>query len=361
MYGVLIVDDEPWSREVVISLGRWEDLGLEVVGCSGSGEEAVAEIRRLSPRIVVTDMRMGGMDGPALLEAIERVRPPIYAIVASGYDDYRYLRQALRSGAVEYLLKPIDPEDLNAALARCVRRLDKEGAAEAAPRSDPSFILESPSRLERYMDLRGLIRESVGLLDREGAAARFRELELLLEDAPGVNPRGDAAMVVRDFLLGLEELRLSGGAAGRAADSTLVAAPIEAASPAEAARAVASLYLGLIDAALAARKAQGRIDVGEVRSYLERHYREGLSLEALARRFFVSREHLCRSFKAATGEGIVDFTTRLRMEEARMLIEERGSAIKDVAEAVGYSDLGYFYRVFKRVHGKTPGEVRKDQ
>lgn len=362
MIGVVIVDDEPWSREVVLSLGEWEDLGLEVRASAGSGEEAMAAIRKFGPRIVVTDMKMDGVDGPALLESMARARPRIYAIVASGYDDFRYTRQAVRSGAVEYLLKPIDPEALNAALRHCVGRIEREaGHRDADPPlgSGAGFLLESPALLDRYIAIRRGALAALESLDRAALKSRFADLAALLREAEAPAEEEAAAAVARDFLLGLEELRFSSGPAGKAAAATLAAEPIKLRSLGEAIEAIEARYLGLLEEGEGARKAQGRVDIDDLRSFLDRHFREGPSLDKLAARCNVSKEHLCRTFKAATGSSIGDYLTARRMEEARRLIEERGLAIKDAAECVGYTDLGYFYRVFKRSFGRTPGELRR--
>src|SRR5690349_8199949 len=119
MYNVLLIDDEPWSREVVKALGLWERLGFRLSDEAEDGNTGLALIGKLRPDVVITDMRMPGLDGVGLLKAINESYPEVKIIVISGYDDFVYLRQAVASRATDYLLKPIDPEELNAALAKC--------------------------------------------------------------------------------------------------------------------------------------------------------------------------------------------------------------------------------------------------
>jgi two-component system response regulator YesN len=114
MYRVLVVDDEPWSRQVARALGAWAAMDLEIVGEAEDGAAALRLIEKLQPHIVLTDMRMPSIEGAELLKAFSERYPAIKLIVMSGYQDIEYLRQSIRSRAVEYLLKPIDPEELTA-------------------------------------------------------------------------------------------------------------------------------------------------------------------------------------------------------------------------------------------------------
>jgi two-component system response regulator YesN len=83
-------------------------------------------------------------------------------------------------------------------------------------------------------------------------------------------------------------------------------------------------------------------------------------LDTVAQRFFVSKEHLSRAFKSQSGENLSDYISRKRMEKAKELIVEGELAIKHVAKLTGYEDVAYFYRVFKKHFGQTPGDLRKE-
>jgi two-component system response regulator YesN len=120
---VLVVEDEPAARKELVLLTPWDELGMVCVGEAADGEQALEKIRSTSPDIVITDIRMPGMDGLSLIEALcdlatsaEKDLPEI--IILSGYSEFEYARRAMRFGVDEYLLKPIEDEALGAALLR---------------------------------------------------------------------------------------------------------------------------------------------------------------------------------------------------------------------------------------------------
>jgi hypothetical protein len=83
-------------------------------------------IAKNKPDIVITDIRMPGCDGLTLLKKISSGYPDIKNIVISGYDDFEYARAALKSGSLDYLLKPVDPGELNRAIERACRIIEQD-------------------------------------------------------------------------------------------------------------------------------------------------------------------------------------------------------------------------------------------
>lgn len=105
MLKVIIVDDEPLIRMGIKSLINWQENGFSIEGEASNGKEAMSLIYEYSPDIVLTDIKMPVMDGIELIKEINRMddRPEI--IVLSCFDDFLYVKGALKSGAAEYLIK----------------------------------------------------------------------------------------------------------------------------------------------------------------------------------------------------------------------------------------------------------------
>ena len=97
-----------------------------------------------------------------------------------------------------------------------------------------------------------------------------------------------------------------------------------------------------------------------VRQYLEEHYMEKISLEQLSSRFFISKYHLSREYKKHYGITIGNDLTARRLSHAKSLLRFSDGSIEGIATACGFSDAGYFIKVFRRSEGMTPLEYRRN-
>lgn len=129
---LIIVDDEPAVRGSIRMLANPEILGFTTVEEASDGQEALKKLEKTKFDVMITDMRMPGMDGIGLLNSIREDELPT-TIVVSAYHDFEYMRLAMHKHAVDYLLKPIKQVELIAALRRaaCV-----PGRSTALPLSD---------------------------------------------------------------------------------------------------------------------------------------------------------------------------------------------------------------------------------
>lgn len=357
MHNVLIIDDEPWSREVVKALGDWESLCLRIIGEAEDGNDGLRRIGELRPHIAITDMRMPGLEGAELLKEMNERFPSLKIIVMSGYDDFVYLKQAIRSRAVDYLLKPIDPAELNASLERCVRELGEADAAHQVSSRKAPAVFADASALDKYLAYRRRIYEHLLKLNGSAVHQTLAKMEAFLEVAlPLVQEQDERVLaeIVNDYLVMLEEFASEHGIGRRSARTELKSIP-------EAIGEIGRLYAEVIHIVENRRKNRNRLDLAEVQAHIGRHYQDPITLETIAQHFYVSKEHLSRAFKAFTGENVSDAIVRRRMEKAKELIVERKLALKQVAELTGYADLAYFYRVFRKHFGMTPGELRKEE
>lgn len=124
---MLIVDDEAVIREGLHHTIDWADYGVEVVGEAEDGREALQRIAECGGvDLVLSDIRMDGMDGLQLAERLKVLFPEVCMILVSGYEDFDYARQAMRLGVTDYLLKPVDVDELTAVVKGVVSRVDRQ-------------------------------------------------------------------------------------------------------------------------------------------------------------------------------------------------------------------------------------------
>ncbi|WP_169090472.1 response regulator [Paenibacillus sp. PL91] len=134
MYRVLIIDDEEPLREAIRILGDWKGLGVTEVLEATDGKMGLAMLAEHKIDLAMVDMKMPELNGAELLQIIERQYPDLLTIVISGYNDFEYTRQAIRSKVVDYLLKPVNRHDLNQSLRKAIDVLD------AKRKKDSEFI-----------------------------------------------------------------------------------------------------------------------------------------------------------------------------------------------------------------------------
>lgn len=125
MKKVMIVEDEELILQGIRNILDWESLGLQVAHMAHDGAEALEMWEKEPVHIVVTDISMPGMDGLELLRRIREKEEQVRFIILTGYDEFAYAREAIRLEVENYILKPIDEEELERQLRETVKKLDE--------------------------------------------------------------------------------------------------------------------------------------------------------------------------------------------------------------------------------------------
>lgn len=136
MYKIFLVDDEIWETMGLKKLLEKTGLPIQVLGEAENGIVAWEQIVEKRPDILITDIRMPGMNGLELIQKIQESGLDIEIIVLSGYAEFEYARTAMRWGVKDYLLKPVEQEDLNRALGEIIRKGDKCIAETGMPEKE---------------------------------------------------------------------------------------------------------------------------------------------------------------------------------------------------------------------------------
>lgn len=126
LYKIMLVDDEEEVRKSIIRKIDWEEAGFEVIGDAENGEDALERIEQIEPDVVLTDIKMPYMDGLTLAEKIRQLYPSIKIVIFSGFDEFDYAQRAIKLNVIEYILKPVNVEELTAILKKIKKNLDEE-------------------------------------------------------------------------------------------------------------------------------------------------------------------------------------------------------------------------------------------
>jgi two-component system response regulator YesN len=122
MYRVIIADDEPKVSQLIKNLIKWETLNLELAATAPDGITALELIKKHRPDIVITDIRMPGYDGIELIKYAKEINPNIDFIIVSGYQHFDYAHNAIKYGVKDYLLKPLNKNEINATLSKMIEK-----------------------------------------------------------------------------------------------------------------------------------------------------------------------------------------------------------------------------------------------
>ncbi|WP_138755108.1 response regulator transcription factor [Paenibacillus sinopodophylli] len=124
MYRVFVVDDEPFIIEGLYDIIDWSAFGLEIVGSAENGQDALEALKESAPDILLTDISMPVMDGLTLIREARQFRPDLKVIILSGFNDFDYIKSGLKLGVENYLLKPINIDELQETLANTIDKLN---------------------------------------------------------------------------------------------------------------------------------------------------------------------------------------------------------------------------------------------
>lgn len=182
MYKVYLVDDETW---VVIGIKKQiEKSGMpfQVVGEANNGVTALEEIMERKPDVLFADIRMPGMSGLELLKKLREKESDIKVILVSGYAEFEYAQSALRMGAFDYLLKPVEQEKLNTLLESLQEIFLKESGSlpdtqESVP-VNPGMMSKVINEIQE--NYTGVISLS-GLAEKYGVSSGYLSAQLKQE------------------------------------------------------------------------------------------------------------------------------------------------------------------------------------
>lgn len=124
MKKVLLVDDEIYSLRGMEMLIPWKKLNCSICGVASDSVEAINIAKKEQPNIIVTDINMPGINGLDMIEKIREDVPKAQGIVITGYDDFKYAIRAIKLNVIDFILKPINEEELINAVKKAISNLE---------------------------------------------------------------------------------------------------------------------------------------------------------------------------------------------------------------------------------------------
>jgi two-component system response regulator YesN len=126
MNKILLVEDEEGTRKLLRIIINWETYHMKIVAEASNGRQALNMIDEVDPDILITDIRMPIMDGIQLAREVREKYPQIKVVMITAYNEFSYIQEALRIGAVDFILKPLKREELCEAMERISQNFEHQ-------------------------------------------------------------------------------------------------------------------------------------------------------------------------------------------------------------------------------------------
>ena len=422
MYKVLLVDDEYMITEGLKRLIPFDKWDMEVVATANHADDALDYVREHSVDIVISDVNMPDKTGLEMIGEMKELLPNAYYILLSGYQEFDYVKKALNLNVVDYLVKPVDKVELERLLEKIAsqlgekshepeilsQQLDEEAFKTHLSQKEnwwiglskekqgnfviPYYVLgqdwqivladqefegllvmpfEAPyqANFEKWKrDVeKTLFYGSVNLDQSESLFSYYEpiyrviiqgnlqqiidELTLLekivLENTPRVSITKQLfTQFVMDVFHLFEHLK--------ADDMTDIVKNIHAITTFED-------LVAYTKATLTSFSGQYRMNenVVSVLEVIGRDYKKELSLKDISKDLFINPVYLGQLIKKETNSTFAELLNKQRIKAAQQLLLSTNDSIEDVCYTVGYSNVGYFYKVFRKLCGKSPKAYRK--
>ena len=422
MYKVLLVDDEYMITEGLKRLIPFDKWDMEVVATANHADDALDYVREHPVDIVISDVNMPDKTGLEMIGEMKDLLPDAYYILLSGYQEFDYVKKAMNLNVVDYLVKPVDKVELGHLLEKIVtqlrekvqepetlsQQLDEEAFKAHLTQKEnwwiglskekqgnfviPYYVLgqdwqivladqefegllampfEAPyqANFEKWKrDVeKTLFYGSVNLDQSESLFSYYEPIyrviiqgnlqqiideltlleQIVLENTPRVSITKQLfTQFVMDVFHLFEHLK--------ADDMTDIVKNIHAITTFE--DLVAYTKETLTSFFGQYRMNENVVSVLEV---IGRDYKKELSLKDISKDLFINPVYFGQLIKKETNSTFAELLNKQRIKAAQQLLLSTNDSIEDICYTVGYSNVGYFYKVFRKLCGKSPKAYRK--
>ncbi len=357
---VLIADDEKIVREGLARYVDWDAYNMNVIGTAENGRIALEMIDKERVDLLITDIHMPEIDGMALIAHLERRENAPLVILISGFSDFSYAQRAVRSSIVEdYILKPLDFDRIDIILNKMRDKISREYSSVRFPVLDESewkaytgthasAILNSQNEIidkletgdvdealelfERAIEVCKTKNQSYNFISRYCIDLSLNICEFALDNVGSVallgnDPVGEISRFSRDVEVYeyVRNLMLKADKVMRKIEDTNISAVVQS-----------------------------------VLNNINNNYSDfSLTLNSIADEVRVSASYLSNKFKEEVGINFIKYLNGLRIKKAKELLHDITLKVFMVSDRVGYEDVRYFSRIFRKYTGYTPTEYQK--
>ena len=365
MYTLLIVDDEADERALI----RFLLNDFKNVFCileSSNGRDALKFITEHHVDVLLSDIQMPFLNGIELVSQVKEKNPDIEVLFFSGYDDFSYVKAALSLKAVNYILKPIDPDEFHKLLTDIVEHLDSHKIKFTnseqyieAHFHDVTHEIHHSKISHASIDattnlLLQNIERTIKSKQSELLSQQVHELLDIYADIPNLSH-----IYIRHTCTTLLKMLLSVLPAQSYETLQNIAKDVYRFRHFSDIVKMIESYLSQVIDSFQQEQNASSYAIYQVEQYIHTHYKEDLSLNVLADLVYLNPNYLSNMFAQVTGCTLNKYIKQFRMEKAKELLLNTNMKVTDISQAVGYPNTSYFCKSFQKLYGTTPERFRQ--
>ena len=343
MLKVYLVDDERPIIDELLTIIDWESLGCEICGYSTDSLDALQEIARLKPDLLISDISMSGLNGLELVSKLLPRLPDMGVILLTAYDLFDYAVDAIKLRVLSYLMKPVNKRELCQVITDFRKHRASLLFRDFFHMILNSFTDENTIKQVEQTSLKlGFIQTGkiygFAFLPIEqnynGIVAEYRaeQTRFALVDV-NVFGEGQFKEISENTFLGGENFY-------RTAKQCLLQSK--------------SIHdEGKIEKEI-------KIVIDNVLKDIENNFSQKVSLSFYAQKHHYNLTYLSQQFKLYVGMNFIDYVIKVRLTKAKEFMKDKNLSMNEIAYKLGYDDYSHFSKIFKKYEGLSPAEYRKN-
>ncbi len=372
MLHILLIDDD---KNILDGLSRIiENHFPNDFFCTtaSDGEEAIRQMQQHYFHLIISDNKMSKINGLSLLQILKKHKISSYVIILSGFDDYSYIRTALKNGAYDYLLKPVNIKQLVRIIEQLIPDL-KNSLPAYLPSSLPveteesfvptdyfdialSELPKSEDELKKELNMLRLSicdlnsTDCIILIDKifsnlsEKIFNQEKFQECLMSFVYSLMKHNNSMIQI------IAENKLTRYDISNHIKNTPYCSQLKELFKED--------ILKYIDKLTEIQNEKNYHMIRKAQDYIKTHISDTLAINDISAQFQLSPYYFSTLFKNFTGVCIRDYIVQERINKAKSLLQNPEKKIQDVALESGYQDVAHFNRAFKKITGLSPSKYR---
>ncbi|TEB05410.1 Transcriptional regulatory protein DegU [Pelotomaculum schinkii] len=348
MLKVLVVDDYPMEGEAINYILKKYRPEIKYLGQAFTGNSGLEITREKNPDIVFVDIKMPGMDGLSMTRKLKEISPKTKIVIVTAYDEFEFIQTALRLGVNDYLLKPVQSQELLNVLDLLSAQLNEEESIPVKP-----YLTVIPPKYQVLM-----MQIQAG--DTQKSCKLLNEIWLEL-----ISAAKEDVILTRTSSIDLANsvLQLCGeNNCCKEAITSVYYSFIKKVSTAQSVNSTENFLKEFVENCTNSFNQYiheaGYRQISRSKELIEQRLHTNITLESIAKEIFISPYYLSHLFKKKTGVTFMHYVIERRLEKAKQLLVTTNDTIELIALKTGYEESNSFRRLFKKIVGISPSEYR---